>query len=111
MSIEKITVKERLWNTEKEEYEDVTSTYERATYNGDFDYLVLSETPRFDIKNYAAEEYDMIDEEDCDCDDVALYSLPDEDFITEARERGFVIVKTVSITDLMKVEQLLETIK
>ena len=109
MKITEIKIKERIWNKELEKYEEETNTYTRKTYEGDFDWLVLENTPRYDVINYASEEYDLIDEDDCDCKD-DLYNTDINDITAHMEELGYIVFKTQSITEAMQVKKLKEAL-
>jgi hypothetical protein len=78
---------------------------ERAFYN-----KILDEVPVQFIERFAEVHLDMIYEKDCDCEDTDIEDFHDQDFEAEANRRGWIVFKTMSISQQMEVEKLKENL-
>ena len=104
-TIKKVTIEEMVFNTKTQDRELQINEYTREDYQGDFDFLVLENTHRWDVQNYAEGELDMIDEDDCDCSS-SVDDHADFEIISYLEEQGYQVVKCQTITDTMKFEKI-----
>ncbi|MDT0643715.1 hypothetical protein RM553_12805 [Zunongwangia sp. F363] len=104
MMIKKITVVESHYKGDKLIKEE--REYTREDYSGGFDDLILGEMSSWDIKNYAEENCDMINEDDVPKPDISDFT--DFEIEEEAEERGFFLFKTQSITEAAMVKDIKE---
>ena len=104
--INSIEIKERTWNSEKDHYEIQYKTVTRDEYSGDFDDFILENLNSWDIKNYAEEELDMIDENDVEEKD--LDDFHESEMIWNLEKSGYKVIKCQTITDSMRFEKLKE---
>ena len=110
MSITKITIKARriiLKENEMSEVKEEEREYTRETYEADFDYLILENLPRYDVREYAEDELDMIDEDDCDCE-TRIEDLDTDSLIHELKDRGYEVIKCQTLSDSMRLEKVKE---
>lgn len=110
--ITKIEVLEEVYNSDLREYEKKITEYHRDSYSGDFNELILENTPRSAIKDYAEENYNMIDADDadehCDCrPSRAPEDFDDEELIETLEERGHKVIECQTIADSLRVSEIL----
>ena len=111
MSIVKITVKEVRFTRHKDaldERVEVEREYTRESYSMDFDDLILDNMRRSDIKDYAEYELDMVDENDCDCDETDVTDVDTSSLIYELKQRGYEAIRCETIADNMRLEKVKE---
>jgi 3-methyladenine DNA glycosylase Tag len=110
MSINKITVKERIiirHQDKLDEIKEVEKVYKREDYEGDFDNFILENITNYHIEDYAENVLDMVDTDDCECDN-NLHNVDSCSLISELRNRGFETIKCQTLTDSFKLEQVKE---
>ena len=94
-----------LYDTDSSE----TKSFDRFTYDGDFDQLILEHIKNFEIERYAELYLNMIDEdecpEECNCS-VSDYST--FDLLEECKSRGQVLIPCETLTDTIRAEKLVE---
>ncbi len=116
MSIEKIEIKETIWErTTNEEgksvhkiagYEMITHT--REDYQGNFDRFILGELDNYDIQDYAESSLGMIDEDDVEVDNMDISDFRDAVLISELKGRGYEIIKCATISESLKLQKVKE---
>lgn len=104
--INSIEIKERIWNGRKQSEEVKYTTVTRDEYSGDFDRLILKHMDSWDIKDYAADYCEMVDEDDVE--ERELDDFKDYEIFHFIEEKGFKAIKCQTITDAMKFEKLKE---
>ncbi len=102
MIIEKITVTETEWKNgirfEKEK------TYSRDEHRGDFNDFILEELPGYSVKDFAREQFELIEERDCP--KTYIDDFHTEELIDELKLRGFDVVRCETISDSLRFEKL-----
>ncbi|MFC6858247.1 hypothetical protein [Zunongwangia atlantica] len=106
MSIKKIIVDEKKWSFSEEKYITETKEYDRKSYTGDFDKLILENTENWDIKDYAIDHCDVVDQDDVEEKD--LDDFQDYEIVSYLEDRGYQLIKCETIIDLQRFEKLKE---
>lgn len=71
-----------------------------------FNKLILKHLDDDDIRDYAEDVLDLVEEEECECEDADLNDFQTEDIIWELEQRGLIVFRTQSIIDSMRIEKM-----
>lgn len=69
---------------------------------------------RQEVKEFAIDYYDLINEDDCECAEADAWELEDADMIDVLEQRGYTVIedaKTVDILDLIDAKRLDEIVQ
>ena len=104
--INSIEITDKIWNAKKEKMETVTKTVTRKDYDGDFERLILRQIDDGDVKDYAKDNCDLIDEDDLI--ETGLGDFDEDEIIDYLEEAGHKVIKCQTITDSMRFQKLKE---